>query len=211
MDERAVKYAILSHTWGEEEVTFQDIRGADPTWKKGYRKIQLTCQQALKDGLQYAWVDTCCINKESSAELSEAINSMFRWYERSRMCYVFLEDVEIEDLQDAIIQPDPDMLQKMSQARWFSRGWTLQELIAPPAVIFFDRLWNVLGTRNGLSEFLASKTMIDRDALESGVMNLNLLSIATRMSWAAKRSTTRVEDSVLLARNFRHQHAAAVR
>lgn len=83
VDETAIKeqYAILSHTWGEEEVLFADIKDLERARKmKGYDKIYWTCQQAKADGFEYAWVDTCCINKSDSSELSEAINSMFRWY-----------------------------------------------------------------------------------------------------------------------------------
>jgi hypothetical protein len=95
LTEQAPRYAILSHTWGKEEVSFQDIQHLRSAKKKaGYAKIQHTCQQAKDDGLQYAWVDTCCIDKSSSAELQEAINSMYRWYTDAEICYAFLSDVK---------------------------------------------------------------------------------------------------------------------
>ncbi len=82
-------YAILSHTWEDEEISFRDLQNGKYAGKKGYEKIQKTCALAIEHGLDYAWVDTCCIDKSSSAELSEAINSMFRWYQRSEVCFVF--------------------------------------------------------------------------------------------------------------------------
>lgn len=115
-------YAILSHTWGDEEVSFRDLRTNNRSTleekkKKGYAKIKGACQRALDRGLQWAWVDTCCINKASSAELSEAINSMFQWYNEASVCYAYLADVH--DGQDR---------EQFSTSRWFTRGWTLQEV-----------------------------------------------------------------------------------
>ena len=124
-------YAILSHTWGEDEVSFQELRSSSGNNKAGYDKIRGCCEMAVSDGFQYAWVDTCCIDKTSSAELSEAINSMYNWYRHSDVCYVYLPDVAAnlgtKATEDAI-----------RKSRWFTRGWTLQELIAPSGVIFFD-------------------------------------------------------------------------
>ncbi|RYO48237.1 hypothetical protein AA0116_g12635 [Alternaria tenuissima] len=80
-------YAILSHTWKEgQEVTFADLKDldnavdVDTQRKEGYQKIRFCAQQAKRDGLDYFWVDTCCIDKANNTELSRAINSMFRWY-----------------------------------------------------------------------------------------------------------------------------------
>jgi Heterokaryon incompatibility protein (HET) len=81
-------YAILSHTWGKDEVTLDDIKNDSSKHKAAYAKIQNSCRLAANDGLQFVWIDTCCINKSSSAELSEAINSMFKWYEHSKMYVV---------------------------------------------------------------------------------------------------------------------------
>ncbi|KAG7286563.1 hypothetical protein NEMBOFW57_008874 [Staphylotrichum longicolle] len=77
-------YAILSHTWGDEEVTFQEIDAPEREKKRGWAKVVGCCRQALMDHLDWAWLDTCCIDKTSSAELSEAINSMYGWYENSQ-------------------------------------------------------------------------------------------------------------------------------
>ncbi|KAH8585897.1 heterokaryon incompatibility protein-domain-containing protein [Bisporella sp. PMI_857] len=87
------QYAILSRTWGLEEVTFQDMKEGNGTSKAGFDKIRFYGEQARHDGWQYFWVDTCCIDKSSSAELSEAINSMFQWYRNAAKCYVYLLDV----------------------------------------------------------------------------------------------------------------------
>jgi len=116
MNEKTIpKYAILSHTWGAEEVTYQDMRDGrshDVERKIGFTKINLTCQQAKTEGLEFCWVDTCCIDKTSSAELSEAINSMFRWYSRSYVCYAYLHDVEV------VAGAATDLW----QSKWFTRG-----------------------------------------------------------------------------------------
>ncbi|KAH7419451.1 heterokaryon incompatibility protein-domain-containing protein, partial [Cadophora sp. MPI-SDFR-AT-0126] len=178
-------YAILSHTWGAEEVSFQDMLSLQNPVNQtaGYHKIEQCCAQALKDGHEYAWVDTCCIDKTNSAELSEAINSMFRWYQVADECYAHLEDIE----------PGSD-LSLLGESRWFTRGWTLQELIAPSSVIFFDRLWLKIGDKFTLSEIIESQTGIPFDILlayESVFMDY---SIAQVMSWASKRCTTRGED-----------------
>ncbi|KAI1305096.1 heterokaryon incompatibility protein-domain-containing protein [Xylaria venustula] len=171
-------YAILSHTWNEEECTLQDMAVADVEERKGYTKIKSCCEQALADGLDWAWVDTCCIDKTSTAELSEAINSMFRWYSNAKVCYAYLADVENQD--------------DLASSRWFSRGWTLQELIAPKTVRFYSFNWTSLGSKVELSHALQTITSIDASVLSTG--NFSRVCIAKRMSWAAKRNTTRIED-----------------
>ncbi|KAK3988201.1 beta transducin, partial [Cladorrhinum sp. PSN332] len=201
------KYAILSHTWGNEEISLADARGILPQMSTplalrnaGLEKIIKACAQALKDGLRYVWVDTCCIDKTSSAELSEAINSMFRWYEKSEVCYAYLADVPPQDNWDS---KNPGHV--FSSSRWFTRGWTLQELLAPSKVIFFASDWSSIATRGELSSSISSITGIDAsfllDSSQSGngqaggiLPRLPSASMAERMSWAAKRETTRVED-----------------
>ena len=177
-------FAILSHMWGEDEVTFQDMIEIKPAVvnKKGFRKIQLTCEQALRDGLDYAWVDTCCIDKTSSAELSEAINSMYAWYRQATVCYAFLSD----------ISSDSGVIVDIAKSRWFTRGWTLQELIAPSNVLFFSGTWTSLGTKDSLCDILSAITRVDAQYLKHG--NPQSASVAERMSWAADRVTTRRED-----------------
>ena len=177
------RYAILSHTWEDDEVTFQDMCRGSHLGRRGYVKITMTCRKALESGLEYAWVDTCCIDKTSSAELSEAINSMFRWYRRASICYAFLSD----------FAPSGPIESELGLSRWFTRGWTLQELIAPKEVIFFDQDWNVRGVKTGLVEHLATITGINGGIL-SQKQDLSSIPVARRMSWPAKRKTTRLED-----------------
>ncbi|KAI2783557.1 HET-domain-containing protein [Daldinia loculata] len=197
-------FAILSHTWGEDEVTFQMYSGPEAESRKGYRKIEFMCRQAKKDGLQYAWIDTVCMDKTSSAELTESINSMYRWYKDSVVCYVYMEDVPREcplltgkDDQESDPESDPDLqpwIGAFKSARWFTRGWTLQELIAPRELRFFGQGWNFLGTREGaLLKLICQITNIDATVLK-GLRSPSVLSVATRMSWAANRQTTRLED-----------------
>jgi hypothetical protein len=179
------KYAILSHTWEEEEVSYTAMM-SDPSYQKmkGYQKIKMTSEIALQAGYGYVWIDTCCIDKTSSAELTEAINSMYRWYQRAQICYVFLSDLDASaSLDDAL-----------KRCRWFTRGWTLQELIAPRSIIFFDQQWKSRGTKKDMIGKLSKITGIDTGIL-SGAQPLATMSVAQKMSWAAKRETTRIEDT----------------
>ena len=186
-DERGIEYAILSHRWEEDEVSFQDMQGLEAAKeKKGFAKISKSCEHARYDGYGYVWVDTCCINKESSAELSEAINSMFRWYATSKVCYAFLSDVQINI-------SGSNLRQELKQSMWFTRGWTLQELLAPTNIQFFDRQWTFLGTKHDLHDLLSDHTKISGLVLRHN-KSLHTRSVAERMSWAARRVTTRIED-----------------
>jgi hypothetical protein len=178
-------YAILSHTWGDQEVSLQDMHfGSSVEEKDGYIKIKKCCSQALQDGFEYAWVDTCCIDKTSSAELTEAINSMFQWYQRATVCYAYLSDV-----------PTNASKPQFAGSRWFTRGWTLQELIAPKHVFFYSSDWVLIGAKEDshLCKRLAEVTCIDEQALK-GKKSLNEFSVAQRMAWASRRVTTRIED-----------------
>ncbi|KAH6847019.1 putative ankyrin repeat-containing protein [Chaetomium sp. MPI-CAGE-AT-0009] len=171
-------YAILSHRWSAEEVTFQDIQDGNAELKEtAYAKILHTCSIAAAGGIDYVWIDTCCIDKTSSAELSEAINSMCRWYREAVVCYAYLADVPNK---------------KFTQSEWFRRGWTLQELIAPSVVIFLDSGWQEIGTKSSLQPAVSKATGIPAEVLLGG--NLGNTSVAQRMSWAARRETTVVED-----------------
>ncbi|KAM7187586.1 vegetative incompatibility protein HET-E-1 [Rhypophila sp. PSN 637] len=180
------KYAILSHTWGTEEVSLQEFSSpsASTGSKSGLDKIRTTSSKAKeRDGLEYTWVDTCCIDKTSSAELTEAINSMYAWYAGAEVCYAYLSDLD----------PGADLETALPQCKWFTRGWTLQELVAPRHVIFFDRDWNEIGNKNELSNLLYCITNIPVELLQS-TTRLEHYSVARRMSWAARRKTTRIED-----------------
>ena len=181
-------YAILSHTWGndEDEVTFRDMEDGSGLGKKGYEKIKFCGEQAARDGLQYFWVDTCAIDKRDNVELTEAINSMFRWYQNAAKCYVYLADVQTKGTDQVTWET------AFRTSRWFSRGWTLQELIAPPSVEFFSYDRQRLGDRASLRQQVHEITGIPTLALQGG--SLDGFSVEERMSWAAKRSTKREED-----------------
>ncbi|KAH3961009.1 hypothetical protein HBI24_215440 [Parastagonospora nodorum] len=195
-------YAILSHRWEKEEVTYQDLQsGPDVCQEKlGFAKIQRCCQQAVTDGLAYAWVDTCCIDKSSSADLSEAINSMYQWYQNSAACYAYLSDVEFSGQDNSMERmQDPEISVEGRQflsSKWWTRGWTLQELIAPRVVKFFGhdekQQWKQLGKKSTLLQLIVYRTPINRKVLEGS--DVRSCSVANRMSWAAERETTRVED-----------------
>ncbi|KAE8164757.1 hypothetical protein BDV40DRAFT_310450 [Aspergillus tamarii] len=175
---RNLPYAILSHTWGPNEVTLQNIKSPSVKHSVGYKKIKKCCSMAHKMGYEYVWIDTCCIDKTSSAELSEAINSMFAWYQEADVCYAYLSDV-------------PQV--PFDKSRWFTREWTLQELIAPQDVMFFAENWEFLGDKAGLARKISQRTRIPESILR-GLTYLDAFSTAQRMSWAAERQTTRVED-----------------
>ena len=208
LDEETIpRYAILSHRWDGEEITFQELQQKDaiillnstktrvangePLYsfqniKKGFLKIIGCTLQAEKDGIGHIWCDTCCIDKMNSTELSEAINSMYHWY-KDQLCYAYLGDVP-----HAGYHVSTERGSAFAKSLWFTRGWTLQELIAPSHVVFFDQTWRSMGTRSGFKDSIAEITGIDREVLDGG--DPALCCIAKRMSWASKRETTRVED-----------------
>jgi hypothetical protein len=183
-------YAILSHTWGTDaqELAFDEFKAGEGRQKDGFWKIQKCCQQAREDDLKYAWVDTCCIDKRSSTELTEAINSMFTWYARAKVCYVYLADV----LQFDPLHGNQDTGSFVG-SRWFERGWTLQELIAPRNLSFYTGDWVLIGDKNELTEPLLVATGIRADVLTQE-KSFRDCSVAQRMSWASKRKTAREED-----------------
>lgn len=176
-------FAILSHRWSNDEVSLKDMIDGTASGKAGYAKIKRCCDRALEDGLQYAWVDTCCIDKTSSAELSEAINSMYQWYQDASICYAYLADVQAGD------EPEGEAF---AGSAWFTRGWTLQELVAPTNVEFYNHDWHKLGTRDTLKDIISNITNIDTAMLEGA--DPGEFSVAKRMSWASKRTTTKPED-----------------
>jgi Heterokaryon incompatibility protein (HET) len=185
-------YAILSHTWGADgdEVTFRDLREGTARNKAGYEKIEFCRAQAASDGLQYFWVDTCCIDKSSSAELTEAINSMFRWYQNATRCYVYLSDVPTAD--NAADQQATTWKAAFRKSRWFRRGWTLQELIAPASVDFFSKESIHLGSKKSLEGYINEITRIGLRALRGSP--LTDFDIEDRFAWANNRDTKRPED-----------------
>ncbi|KAE8345329.1 hypothetical protein BDV24DRAFT_159683 [Aspergillus arachidicola] len=178
-------YAILSHTWEEEEVTYTDLKDFHSTYvteKKGFGKTKSSCCVANAYGFAYIWIDTCCIDKSSKADLTEivsAINSMYQWYGEASICYAYLADI--------VSKKD------IGNSRWFTRGWTLQELIAPQHIIFLNKYWEPIGTKESLQSELSARTKIPVYIL-SGFVHMENISVAQRMAWAAGRQTTKVED-----------------
>jgi hypothetical protein len=202
LDNDVPKYAILSHTWGNEEVTLQELQTQEAKTKAGYDKIKEAARLTLADGLDYVWIDTCCIDKTSSAELSEAINSMMRYYELAEVCYAYVEDCPLGVAAFG-----------GNKHKWFTRGWTLQELIAPRRLRFYGTGWCYLGSREMLVKEIYAITGIDEQFLQrcsrEGSRGQDLLgqrtgdalramldsvSVAQRMSWASERETKRAED-----------------
>lgn len=200
-------YAILSHTWvPDQEVSFQDVQALNHSkWsvkeaqaaaaikaKSGYAKLTSSAAYVSSHGFQYIWIDTCCIDKTSSAELSEAINSMYRWYQQASLCFVYLQDVTKQYDGDSA----DDFYNTCRESRWFTRGWTLQELIAPEDVIFCDAKWSYLGSKEHdqhIQRALSLITGVDVRVLD-GSLKPSEIGVAERMKWAARRQTTRLED-----------------
>ncbi|KAH6673053.1 hypothetical protein B0J14DRAFT_654782 [Halenospora varia] len=185
------RYAILSHRWGAEEATLADLMDGTGKSKAGYDKIRFCGEQARRDELQYFWVDTCCIDKSNSTELAEAINSMFRWYQNAAKCYVYLLDVSRPPFGTADKSNEP-WESTFRKSRWFTRGWTLQELIAPASVGFFSREGELLGNKESLAQHICEITGIPFEALRGSP--LSDFGVTERMSWAESRETTRQED-----------------
>ncbi|KAK4172371.1 hypothetical protein QBC36DRAFT_338043 [Triangularia setosa] len=193
-DNEIPPYAILSHTWDvpSQEVTFVEMQDSRETIsnKAGFTKISNFCHLANQRGYKYGWVDTCCIDKRNSADLSEAINSMYRYYYDSGECLVYISDTELmADWEGLSTSQLDDVLRP---CRWFRRGWTLQELIAPTVRSFFDAKWNPVTNRHLVSVISAITGIGDACLLFRD--NTPQVSVAERMSWASHRKTTRSED-----------------
>jgi hypothetical protein len=198
-DSRPPRYAILSHTWGAEkdEVKFKDVpgvrsevqellyRGLDGSLVNGVSKIAGSCIQAkaAQPALRYIWIDTCCIDKSSTPEVSESIRSMFDFYTESEVCFVHLADV-------TSTLSDHDIRSQIQRSRWFTRGWTLQELLAPRKLLFFNRDWRAIGDQHTLAQDIQAASKVSRQHLS----DFRGASVATKMSWASRRQTSKVED-----------------
>jgi hypothetical protein len=189
-DDKIPRYAILSHTWGadNDEVTFKDLAEGTGSDKPGYLKIRFCSEQAATDNIRHFWVDTCCIDKSSSAELTEAINSMFRWYSDATKCYVYLSDV-------STLSEECTWEVAFRKSRWFTRGWTLQELIAPRSLTFFSSEAKRLGDKKSLEFEICDITGIAADALHR-TCPISRFSIEERLTWAKHRETKRKEDKI---------------
>ncbi|KAL8641272.1 MAG: hypothetical protein Q9228_001891 [Teloschistes exilis] len=190
------EYAILSHRWVGAEVTFQQLDSA--TWRAAnlhspqMSKIKAACAKARENELDWLWVDTCCIDKTSSVELSSSLNSMFEWYFKATVCYAYLYDVDWNATTHQMSKSQ-DPKRGGQEAAWFERGWTLQELLAPRHMEFFDRSWVLMGTKESLADILHARTGIAK-AYFTGASTFRQASIATRISWMAGRTTAKVED-----------------
>ena len=186
-------------------MSFHDLQNKEPgqlDGLKGYMKIKACCALAASRGFKYVWIDTCCIDKTSSAELSEAINSMYRWYRNAGICYAYLVDVWIgekrvdsrkvaRDLKEYSPWVVTELWNMFRKSRWFTRGWTLQELLAPSSVYFLDKKWRFLGDKVSLKKELSSITGIQQNHM----FEHTSASAAQKMSWASGRKTTRLEDT----------------
>ncbi|KAH7883418.1 hypothetical protein F5I97DRAFT_1939187 [Phlebopus sp. FC_14] len=184
-----LKYAILSHRWLREgEPTYDDVsKGEQWMTESGYDKFLRFCEKAHEYGCALAWSDTCCIDKSSSTQLEEAIRSMFRWYRDAHICIAYLADVlALEGLHKDV---------------WFTRGWTLQELLAPRAIRFYGKDWKPLGQLEGKNDKEDEQILIELSRVtDIPIPDLQNFSPGTnrvqeKMVWASKRRTTRVEDT----------------
>ena len=179
-------YVIFSHRWKDEEVSYKDLTQPKEDLFKltGWTKLDSFCSSVEKDGWEWVWIDTCCIDRSSSAELSEAINSMYQWYMEAEFCIAYLADI-------SAVKDETGMKRKQfHKSEWFERGWTLQELLASREVVFYDKSWINIGTRTALGAHISRAT---------GISNLHLsnplqASVAAKMSWASLRKTSRPED-----------------
>ncbi|KAK7459507.1 hypothetical protein VKT23_009490 [Stygiomarasmius scandens] len=178
------QYAILSHRWIEgEEVSFREFRklGEETKSKSGHCKIYAACQQAKKDGFRYIWIDTCCIDNENSDDVARNIKSMYAYYRNASVCYAYLVDVHSWRRES------------FKNSEWFNRGWTLQELVAPYEVKFFDRDWDYIGSKDAFKDVIEDVTGIPSKVL-SGEISVQDVGILERMSWALGRTTTKLQD-----------------
>lgn len=195
LDDEAPPYIILSHRWSGAETSMLEFAAqrhlSKDQWSAGTSKVLTFCEHILPYEVQYAWVDTCCIDKSSSAELQEAINSMFKWYQQAELCVVYMHDVDL--LAGDPADGDDSLSARLEQSEWFTRGWTLQELLAPRDHVFLDRNWQRLGTRDELSGILHEITKI-KPSYYGNANGIRSAPVAERMSWLSLRTTSRIED-----------------
>ncbi|KAF3002685.1 hypothetical protein E8E13_009876 [Curvularia kusanoi] len=194
-------YAILSHTWIEgEELTFQELKAGAGTAKSGHRKIEYCGQQAQRDSLKYFWVDTCCIDKTNIVEYRHAIKSMFRWCQAASICYVYLADVSSRKRKGENDSLQNSWQRAFAESRWFTRGWTLQELLAPEVVEFYSSDWTKLGDKVSLQVEIHHVTAVPLAAVNGAL--LSEFSVEERLEWGLSRKTTFEEDRVYCMEGF---------
>ncbi|MCJ1449248.1 MAG: hypothetical protein MMC23_009768, partial [Stictis urceolatum] len=186
-------YAILSHTWSEgQEVLYDELIVGTGKEKTGYNKLRFCGERAARDGLRHFWLDTCCINKGDTIELSTAINSMFGWFQRAAKCYVRLSDVYVPAEVDGIQEFQSTWKGAFRRSRWFTRGWTLQELLAPGNVEFYSENGIFLGSKLSLEQDINAVTHIPIAALRNA--DLGGFEVEERIDWVSERRTTVAED-----------------
>ncbi|KAK1689795.1 hypothetical protein BDP55DRAFT_757784 [Colletotrichum godetiae] len=182
--ENAPPYAALSHLWEHDEVRFQDMGDlAAAAQRSGFRKIESACVVAAEEGLGYIWIDTCCVDKENEAKRSEAVESSFRTFISATICIAYLSDDD---------ELKPKFRNSLRRSTWFTRSWTLPELIAPPELVFYSCGWKVMGTRSELQNDLFNITAVGPFILQGG--DLAKVSVARKMFWATNRNTHRHEE-----------------
>ncbi|KAE9976271.1 hypothetical protein BLS_002145 [Venturia inaequalis] len=192
---KRLPYGILSHTWlpRKKEVTFEDMQMDQEHYrnKLGYGKIKGCCEQARAEStpIDWVWIDTCCIDQKKEAELGQAIRSMWRWYADAAFCYALLADVSGKTPIDS-----PSFDETFKNDKYFTRAWTLQELLAPKEVVMFSKDWDRIGTRAGFRKIISAATRIDPKALDGIDTSRSSFSIAQRMCWAADRNCSIPED-----------------
>jgi heterokaryon incompatibility protein (HET) len=190
-------YVILSHTWhenNEAEVTFQDVQTLQHSGfyshKPGWEKLRVCANLASIDGYRYFWIDTCAINKSDLVELTRSINSMFSWYSKASICYVYLSDVF-----SGTAKAGPSLkticMPQFQRSRWFTRGWTLQELLAPNNVRFYSMEGVYLGSKISLVREISQITSIPVAALSGNIAKYTPWHV---ISWGRRRNTTKAED-----------------
>ncbi|KAF2093325.1 HET-domain-containing protein [Rhizodiscina lignyota] len=160
-DDIVPPYAVLSHTWSRNEVSFEEMKNGRGKDKEGFAKILKCAEKTLEFGLDYFWIDTCCVDKRSSAELSEAINSMYKWYREAVICFAHLSGVSKNDPPHR----EYPTVTSLETCRWFRRGWTIQELLAPSEVIFFSEEWESVGKKSVLTKHISAITNIQEAVL----------------------------------------------
>jgi hypothetical protein len=199
--ESEVTFSVLSE-WLDSVQEGQDPfvgHEHDKKFRRSIEKIKNACHIARADKLKWLWIDTCCINKSSDAEAAESIRSTYRWYRTAKICYAYLYDVDstaggTRKLQaSTTLRHGEDQRSDSPDAIWFERGWTLQELLAPKAVRFYDFDWREIGTKADVARDIAAAAGINARYLGDD-RAFRKASIATKMSWLANRRTTRCED-----------------
>ncbi|KAF2736761.1 hypothetical protein EJ04DRAFT_462522, partial [Polyplosphaeria fusca] len=177
-------YAVLSHTWGTQEVSYDDMLNGQFMFKDGFKKVE-NFQACARDlGYDWCWMDTCCINRSrSTSEQNEAVMSMYTWFRHAGLCVVYLTDVERRE--------------DFTKARWFTRAWTLIELLAPENMAFYTRDWQCIGSKKELAAEITAHTNIAFDVL-TYARNPRDATIGEKLSWASERHATNPEEEIYI-------------